>query len=425
MFLLLLMLVFTVPEAHGQSGDGLTALVSQDFTQKTAKDCIDIYPTGDAQIVGGQSDPLSAPYALRYRKGAGQGHGGTKVECVFPPQAEVEYTFSWHSGKPFGGYNNSANKILYLPSEGDRNLWGVHFWGAHDGGRTINVFLNGAKGHADNCHLIGKGVFDGGYNQCDGTTMEFSSNVDGSAVAEGEPYKLVKVYFKKSRTETSKDGIVRVSIDGKVRLYYDTVNFPDLRFTKMVGSVTWDGQCAQRDASKPPTMYPNDCRTYDDFHYYGHFLVRGNPTSQPEPPKPEAPVKISDLVADAYGATVSIAGYASKLRYWTDFTGTDKPEVGDFLPGSETYRYVTRWPPSMTYLCVQPATEAGEWIEGNYRCVAITPGPEPEPPKPEPPISQVDDAIIKAADRCIDKRACSATNLSKFLKEELGKLETK
>jgi len=249
--------------------NSLHEILHHDFSTKDGKGngCTAYYPTG-SQILSDPNEPSSAPYFMRNLKPAGASHGGTMVDCVHPQKGEVYYAFTWRSSNPFGGYDNGANKMVFYISNipnSSGGAWGSHYFGAEPGKRVVNFFLQG--GEVGNCHV------DHIYGDCAASTsMVFLPNVDTSPVLEGQWHR-VEVYFKRSSNGSSKDGILKMWVDGSLRISHNDVNTPQYDWMSIQTNHTWDGQCAMRNSNLPPTTYPNDCRPYDDYHDFGDFFV--------------------------------------------------------------------------------------------------------------------------------------------------------
>ncbi len=214
------------------------------------------------------NEPSSPPYFMRNLKPAGASEGGSTTDCVHPARGEIYYAFTWRPSSPFGGYNNGANKMVFYISNIPNSAggaWGSHYFGSESGKRVVNFFLQG--GEVNNCHV------DNIYGDCAASTsMVFLPNVDKSPVLEGKWHR-VEIHFKRSSTGSSKDGLIKMWVDGSLRISHNNVNTPQYDWISMQTNHTWDGQCAMRNKSLSPTTLPNDCRTFDDYHDFGDFFV--------------------------------------------------------------------------------------------------------------------------------------------------------
>lgn len=246
---------------------GMKQILHHDFTTREGNGCNAYYP-GGSLLLSDPNEPSSPSGFMRDIKYAGASEGGTMVDCVHPVKGEVYYAFTWRPSSPFGGYDNGANKMVFYISaipNSSGGAWGSHYYGKTNGQRVVNFFLQG--GGVNNCHV------DNIYGDCaDSTSMVFLPNVDTSPVLEGKWHR-VEVYFKRSTTGSSKDGITKMWVDGSLRISHNNVNTPQYDWTSIMTNHTWDGQCAKRNASLPSTTYPNDCRPYDDYHDFGDFFV--------------------------------------------------------------------------------------------------------------------------------------------------------
>lgn len=276
---------------------GWSQLLRHQFNDKTnGGTCSDYYPDASgtyAAIVSDGASWTSPTSFLREKKPAGQSVGGTQLECFFSTQRNLFWGFTFRTSNPFGGYNNGANKYGFMMTNrqaGGGALWGVHYYGASNGSRVIGIFLQASTG-VNNCHLSN---YQG---DCNGSSVVFLPNVDGSPVLEGAVHKG-QITMRRSTTESSRDGTIRVVIDGVVRTNYTNVNFPAWDFISVQTNHTWDGQCATRSTSVGPTTPPNDCRTFDDWYDTDDWYVSGGTgggSSTPPPPPPLPPNKPTNL----------------------------------------------------------------------------------------------------------------------------------
>lgn len=291
-YALLFLLLPTMAHASAQYPDEpatWSQLVRHQFADKTnGGACFDYYPDSSGTYATIQSESnsswTSSPFYLRERKPAGSAVGGTQLECFFSAQRNLFWGFTFRTSNPFGGYNNAANKYGFMMTDrviGGGALWGVHFYGASNGGRVIGIFLQATA--VNNCHLS---TYVG---DCGGSSVVFLPNVDSSPVTEGVIHKI-QITMKRSSTETSRDGTIRVVVDGTVRTNYTNVNFPAYNFISVQTNHTWDGQCATRNPAVSPTTPPNDCRTFDDWYDTDDWYVSGGAGgSTPNPDSPIGP----------------------------------------------------------------------------------------------------------------------------------------
>lgn len=270
---------------------GWSQLLRHQFNDKTnGGTCSDYYPDSSgkyATILSDGSAWTSPSSFLRETKPAGQSVGGTQLECVFPAKRSIFWGFTFRTSNPFGGYNNAANKYGFMMTNrptGGGALWGLHYYGNSNGSRVISVFLQAVT--VNNCHLSNF------YGDCNGSSFVILPNVNASPVVEGQIHK-VEVTMIRSTSETSKDGTIRVVVDGVVRTNYTNVNFPAWDFVSVQTNHTWDGQCATRNTSVGPTTPPNDCRTFDDWYdtddWYVSSGAGGGGGTAPPPPPPLPP----------------------------------------------------------------------------------------------------------------------------------------
>ena len=81
----------------------------------------------------------------------------------------------------------------------------------------------------------------------------------------GSGWHLIEVYMKASSTKTSRDGIIRWALDGKIVGNYPTVNISPGGFADFQYNHAWDGSgcLLARDLSKAW------------HHYWDHLYISG------------------------------------------------------------------------------------------------------------------------------------------------------
>lgn len=216
---------------------------------------INLAPDGDAEIFEDMSAPVSPPAVLRDNKQPFAGHGGTGYYVNYPDHREIFFAMAWKSSDPFHGYPNGANKILFFitNSPGSGGTWGLHYLGADPNDRFINVFVQSGRQDVNNCHVSN---FLG---QCDLNIGGFVPNVDKSPITPGVWHK-VEVYFRLGKTTSSRDCIIKVWVDNKLKTQTLDANCPtDWPFNGLMTNHTWDGQYAGN-----PTM---------DNHFFDHIYI--------------------------------------------------------------------------------------------------------------------------------------------------------
>lgn len=290
-YVLLLILMPTMAFASAEYPDepaGWSQLLRHQFNDKTnGGACVDYFPDSSGVYSGIRSDgaPWTSPSSfLRETKPAGASEGGTVIDCPFSAQRNIFWGITLRASNPFGGYNNGANKYGFMITNrvaGGGGIWGVHYYGASAGSRVIGIFLQAVS--VSNCHLPNI------LGDCNGSSLVFLPNVNGAGVSEGAVHK-VEITMRRSTTETSRDGTIRVVVDGFVRTNHTNVNFPAYNFISVQTNHTWDGQCATRNPAVSPTTAPNDCRPYDDYYDTDDWYVSaGAGGSTPNPDSPAGP----------------------------------------------------------------------------------------------------------------------------------------
>lgn len=247
---------------------------------------------------GGQS--VSPPRAMDSFLGPNATTGGGQWTVPFSQTREIYFAMSWATNPQFQGLDVLTNKLIFLHSGPGDNSFLV-WQGGQDSVKTLKWYQQSV---VDNCHL-GTNFQPGGSfpNFCwngafrDGTGW-FEPNVSGAgAIGAGTGYRKIEIYLRASTSQASRDGIIRIWVDGTKTTDYTTVNFANPYFDYMAITPTWDGSgaltCSRRDCS----------RRWD--HYFDHIRISspscgpggcgGGTSPAPPPPPPLAPNKPTNL----------------------------------------------------------------------------------------------------------------------------------
>ncbi len=153
----------------------------------------------------------------------------------------------WKTNPEFQGNNNIANKLIFISGDAGNNNY-LNWYGSSDAPRQL-TWVN--QSPQNNCHV------SGWYGECaDGThqsTGSFKPNgVTNGVISAGSGWHRIEIYQKASSTGTSRDGIIRIWIDGVLSTNYTNVNLSPEGFGNVQYNHTWDGgyTCAVRDCSR-------------------------------------------------------------------------------------------------------------------------------------------------------------------------------
>ncbi len=235
-------IVFTAgtnPSSWTNEPVGFSNLYNCDFSG-TVCGLFDVYKTATFTNIG----PVTA---LNVQLPLGANNGGGQFIQNFPAVKQLYIGTIWSTNTEFEGSSRDTNKLLYVSQPPvDNNFLTWH--GPKNQPKTLMWQLQATY---DNCHISG---YEGGcFNQGD-PMGRLRPNVGNATVAAGSGWHKIEVYLKASTTKTSRDGIVRWWLDGRLVGDYRNVNLTPGGFTEFQINPVWDGssayQCGIRDCSK-------------------------------------------------------------------------------------------------------------------------------------------------------------------------------
>jgi len=243
---------------------------------------------------GGQT--VSPPRTLDSKLLTNATTGGGQWTVPFGNTREIFFGMTWATNPQFQGLDVNTNKLIFLHSGPGDNSFLV-WQGGQDSVKTLKWYQQTV---VDNCHL-GVNFQPGGsfpsfcWNGAfhDGTGW-FEPNISGAgSLAAGTGFHKIEIYLRASTTQTSRDGIIRIWVDGAKTTDYTNVNFANPYFDYMAITPTWDGSgaltCARRDCAR------------EWHHFFDHIRISspsgggGGVTPPPPPPPPLPPNKPTNL----------------------------------------------------------------------------------------------------------------------------------
>lgn len=231
MFVLLLALAIA-PSAWAQSWpnepSGSTTLGDCNFNSAL---CGISGASGSASIISDSSAPQSPSSVMEFRLPVGVSNGGG--ETWFPLNQQPREVFGgywWKPSNPFEGHPNCSNKVHGLVLT-NGNIWLDMHCSATGGPFVFKIILQ-PNSSENNCHL------GNGYGDCPGTYALFGNQSSGNITLGA--WHRVEVYFKSSSTSTSRDGILRMWVNGVQVMNYTTVNMSGSTIYWLF-TPTWDG----------------------------------------------------------------------------------------------------------------------------------------------------------------------------------------
>ncbi len=177
----------------------------------------------------------------------------------------------WSTNSTFEGFANNANKMFFINAgnSGDNSFL---VWYGNPGITNSKQIRWYQQGQVDNCHLSNFGP-GAAYDRCwntvganhDGTGW-FSPNVNAAAanVMPGSGWHKLEVFLQASTGPATKDGIVKVWVDGQLTSSNLNVNISPGGFEEFGINHAWDGTSC--------LLQGRTC-TYEWAHYWDHTVI--------------------------------------------------------------------------------------------------------------------------------------------------------
>ncbi len=164
--------------------------------------------------------------------------GGGQFIVNLPNVPELYMGTWWKTNPEFQGMAHNGNKMIFITGDYNNNF--LQWYGPPDQPKQIGFAMQSEQ---NNCHVSG---WNGGCGAPGAPNSgAFTPNGPGnSMIAAGSGWHRLEVYQKKSTTATSRDGIVRVWIDGVLSTNYSNVNLSPSGFNSVQYNHTWDGSIA-------------------------------------------------------------------------------------------------------------------------------------------------------------------------------------
>jgi len=233
---------------------GLSALFDWSFNASSGNGLVDVYKAG--RIVNDPYAPFSPGNVLEVRKPAGATLGGAQLDYYFPDRNEVYVGMWWKTNAEFDGYLHQGNKLFFVISN-DSNS--VFYWYGPSGSekKLIFVFQAGAGSALNNCHIP---QFQGACGGADGATGLLFPNIGDGTAIRGQWHRI-ELYLRRSATASSRDGIIRWWLDGKIVGDFSNVNLGPNPFYWYSLNQAWDGTGAGYQ--------------HDWIHWFDHLRISG------------------------------------------------------------------------------------------------------------------------------------------------------
>ncbi len=237
------------------------------------------------QLVSENSPEQASPGGVLYSARPHQGSGGIAPYCVLPSAAnELFLGFHWKPSDPFVGWVNNTNKIVNFQDCCSQHLLWINHFGAAGSPRLLGFYLaNGPDTGVNNCHLHDTWTCD----------PAGPSNVVSSGVVTEGAWHNIEVYVKRSSSNNSKDGILRMWLNGALVGEWLDVNFSIGGYGQFEATPSWDNTACSGDPQYEPETCNDPQANYavastTDSYMFDHFFIStptggdGNPNPTPE-----------------------------------------------------------------------------------------------------------------------------------------------
>ncbi len=191
---------------------------------------------------------------------AGSTQGNGQYGLGLQNLREIYFGTWWSPNAEFQGTINNTNKMIFFRNPSIDNSF-IVWHGQPDVPKTLKWYF---QAYYDNCHVPG---YQGGcYNQGDGTGwLNPNVNAGAATIAPGSGWHRIELYLKSSTTATSRDGVLRMWVNGSMTHNYSTLNLLPLGANDFQFNTAWDGSAAYqcvtgRDCSRAWHHYYHNAR---------------------------------------------------------------------------------------------------------------------------------------------------------------------
>lgn len=206
---------------------------------------------GCAAIRSDDTAPMSRPYVLRMEFDPATCFGGGDPYTVLPNLNEI-YIGTWVKlSNPYQGLYNNANKLM-VASWSDGSWFWVEARGPQGGPWPPQIQFQTFSGVTE---FFGSGTFRQGV------------------------WHRLEVYFKRSSSAVSRDGILRIWLDGALSLNRASENTPQAQLQSLYVTPTWDGSECSYEGKRTNL----DTISFDHIHVSTSGSV-GTPKGDATPP---------------------------------------------------------------------------------------------------------------------------------------------
>lgn len=235
---------------------GMTLVADTPFTNSVPSPWYNVYSTLPFASPGGSGASFSPPVALDVTLAAFSTQGNGEWGINFAASSEVYLGFYWSTNSAFQGNFHSSNKMIFIRNQANDNNF-LQWYGPQDSPKYLQWAMQAST--YLNLHVSGW--------QGDGVSGSgaFNPNINGSAatLSAGSGWHFVEVYLKKSTGSNTRDGIMKLWVNGVLTSSYTNINQTPSGFNNLAIATTWDGSEAYTATRRDMT------RSWH--HYFDHI----------------------------------------------------------------------------------------------------------------------------------------------------------
>jgi len=195
-------------------------------------------------IASDSTAPESPNNVYEYFRSGGSTTGGTQLDFFYSQSAEIYVGLAIKTSPGFYGYTSSSNKMTMIGN--NLNNFTLGLYGPQGGPHQL-FFNDQNAGQINNCHyasnFVGGGAQANGptvYGDCPGG-LNYFGNTGQSATWTHGVWHYAEWCGKASTSTTSRDGIYKWFLDGKMVGNYSTTNTAAYWDANYI-TPAWDGQ---------------------------------------------------------------------------------------------------------------------------------------------------------------------------------------
>ncbi len=270
-----------VPQSHGAGNwpnepAGFSVLLDCPFSDFLCPPLWNAYNTQDYTTIN--SAPYSPGRVFDSFLAAGSSQGNGQWGLNLPDAKEVFIGAWWSTNADFVGMCNNANKMWFVRRPGIDNSFLIWY--------RQPVFNSSGEIFWANQTAYSNAAVSGWSGDASGLSGGFPPNIDAAraTVRPASGWHKIELLLKTSTTTTSRDGRIRIWIDGVLTSDIQNVNQSPGGFQEFQINHTWDGSSC--------LVPPNRDMSKAWHHYWDHMRIavgQGTAASDQPPGPPAAP----------------------------------------------------------------------------------------------------------------------------------------